>query len=157
MKVLVEVDDAGPDGPAVEEAVARIWPAGTFIELFAVVHSSTPMLPDPAFVLAAVHHVQEDRQRAEAPARLDAAAVRLRSGVPGVTVTTRVLEGVPGDAIVAEAQAWGADLIIIGSHGNGPVRRAVLGSVARAVVMAAPCSVELVRPKHEVAAAAPVA
>jgi universal stress protein family protein len=63
-------------------------------------------------------------------------------------VTTKVVEGVPKDMIVQEANDWGADLIVLGSHGYGRVRRMVLGSVAGAVVAKAPCSVQVVRAKH---------
>ena len=59
----------------------------------------------------------------------------------------KVLDGVPKDVIVQEARDWGADLIVLGCHGYGPVRRAVLGSVVTAVVTDAPCSVEVVRAK----------
>ena len=62
--------------------------------------------------------------------------------------TTKIVEGIPKDAIVQEAAEWGADLIVMGSHGYGRFRRMVLGSVAGAVVAGAPCSVQVVRAKH---------
>jgi len=34
-----------------------------------------------------------------------------------------------GDLLAAEAASWGADLILVGSLGHGPVRRALLGGV----------------------------
>jgi nucleotide-binding universal stress UspA family protein len=46
---------------------------------------------------------------------------------------------------VAEAEAWGADLIMLGSQGYGAVARFVLGSVSHAVASHAHCSVEIVR------------
>ena len=42
----------------------------------------------------------------------------------------------------------GADLIVVGSHGYGRLRRLMLGSVASAVVANAPCSVQVVRNKQ---------
>jgi nucleotide-binding universal stress UspA family protein len=72
----------------------------------------------------------------------------IREANPGVSVTTKIIEGIPHDAIVEEAQEWGADLIMLGSHGHGRVRRVILGSVAGAVVAKAPCSVQVVRAKH---------
>ena len=43
------------------------------------------------------------------------------------------------------AAEWGADLIIVGSHGRKGIARFVLGSVSEAVARYARCSVEIVR------------
>ena len=53
--------------------------------------------------------------------------------------------GDPRDAIVEVAKEVHADLIVIGTHGRHGVARALLGSVAEAVVRAAPCPVMTVR------------
>jgi nucleotide-binding universal stress UspA family protein len=53
--------------------------------------------------------------------------------------------GEPAAEIVKAAKDWPADLIVIGSHGCRGVARAVLGSVAEAVVRHAPCPVLVVR------------
>jgi nucleotide-binding universal stress UspA family protein len=53
--------------------------------------------------------------------------------------------------IIDEAERWGADLILVGSHGNGPGGRFLLGSVAQAVALYAPCSVEIARPSRSAA------
>jgi nucleotide-binding universal stress UspA family protein len=47
---------------------------------------------------------------------------------------------------VKEAEIWGADAIVIGARGLGPLDRLLLGSVSTAVVSHAPCSVEVFRP-----------
>ena len=147
MRVLLAIDGSTQSDLVVAAAAARPWPDGTSMELLTVVHSAVPMLPDPAFAIAAAHHVLADEQRQHAPEWLHAAAERIRRAAPAVTVTTRTLEGLPRETIVSEARALGADLIMVGSHGYGPVRRALLGSVARSVMAAAPCSVEMVRAK----------
>lgn len=51
----------------------------------------------------------------------------------------------PGEAIVEAAEAWGADLVVVGTHGRTGVRRLVLGSVAEYVVRHAKCPVLNVR------------
>jgi nucleotide-binding universal stress UspA family protein len=48
-----------------------------------------------------------------------------------------VWEGEPGESILEAALAEGADLIVIGSHGRGPIGRRILGSVSQHVVMRA--------------------
>jgi nucleotide-binding universal stress UspA family protein len=63
-----------------------------------------------------------------------------------------VREGDARSAILDEADSWGADLIVVGSHGRTGLKRLVLGSVAAAVVAHAHCSVEVVR-RHGAAAA----
>lgn len=49
------------------------------------------------------------------------------------------------DLIADEAQTWRADLIVIGSRGRGPIRRALLGSVDAAVARVASMPVLSVR------------
>ncbi len=66
---------------------------------------------------------------------------------PGLkdNLSTRVLCGSPQRTIVEEAENWGADLIVVGSHGYGFWERMFLGSVSNAIVHQAPCSVLIVR------------
>jgi nucleotide-binding universal stress UspA family protein len=45
-----------------------------------------------------------------------------------------------------EQMEVGADAIVIGARGLGPLDRLLLGSVSTAVVSHAPCSVEVFRP-----------
>ena len=53
--------------------------------------------------------------------------------------------GSPRPVILDEAESWGADLIVLGSHGYSAWKRFLLGSVSQAVVSHAKCSVEVVR------------
>ena len=71
----------------------------------------------------------------------------------GVTVTTEVLFGNPARAIVTDATNRGVDLIVMGTHGRGPLMHALMGNVAERVVRTAPCPVLTVREPHDAAAA----
>ena len=53
--------------------------------------------------------------------------------------------GKPATEIVKAAKDWPADLIVIGSHGRGGVKRVLLGSVAETVMRQAACPVLVVR------------
>ncbi|MBK6426145.1 MAG: universal stress protein [Blastocatellia bacterium] len=64
-------------------------------------------------------------------------------------VSTSVVLGTPKRVILDEAEEWKADLIVVGSHGDGPIKRFLIGSVSLAVAMHAPCSVRVVRPRYE--------
>jgi len=70
---------------------------------------------------------------------------RVLSGVAhegGVREAVRT--GYPDREIVAEAEAWGADLVVLGTHGRGGFARLLLGSVAAEVLRRAPSSVLVV-------------
>jgi nucleotide-binding universal stress UspA family protein len=60
-------------------------------------------------------------------------------------VTFEVLAGPPARRIVEDAEGWGADLIVVGTHGRGFWKRALLGSVSNRVMQHASCSVMVVR------------
>jgi nucleotide-binding universal stress UspA family protein len=83
---------------------------------------------------------------------MDDAATELEQYAPDLRVTPVLLEGHPADVILDEAKSWGADLIVVGSNGLGPVRRFFLGSVSLAIALHAPCSVEIVRRSPNVTA-----
>ncbi|HEX6910954.1 MAG TPA: universal stress protein [Longimicrobium sp.] len=65
-----------------------------------------------------------------------------------------VRDGAPGDEIAAEARAWNADLLVVGTHARGWAARLVLGSVAEAAVRDAPCNVLAIPPRALAAGAA---
>lgn len=72
--------------------------------------------------------------------------VRALAQVPGVTITTEVVEGAGAAAqIVDAARRCGADLIVMGSHGRTGVARALLGSVASQVLAQSPLPVLIVK------------
>lgn len=63
----------------------------------------------------------------------------------GADATFLVWEGEPGEAIVSAAEAESADLIVVGSHGRGPMGRFLVGSVSDFIVRHASCPVLVVR------------
>ena len=92
--------------------------------------------------LAHVPALVEDAKRS-AHALVKKAADKLaRSGHEAIS---DVLLAFPRKAITTYAQEWGADFIMVGSRGQTPLKRFLLGSVAQAVLRTAPCSVEVVR------------
>jgi nucleotide-binding universal stress UspA family protein len=63
----------------------------------------------------------------------------------GFSVNTRIIEAEARNGILDIAAEWGADLIVLGSHGRKGLQRFLLGSVAEFVARHANCSVEIVR------------
>jgi Ala-tRNA(Pro) deacylase len=69
----------------------------------------------------------------------------LLAALPGWTIQGRVAIGFPAQEILAQAAAWRADLVVVGSRGRSWWQRCVLGSVAREVAERAECDVRIVR------------
>ncbi|MCB0165773.1 MAG: universal stress protein [Anaerolineae bacterium] len=56
-----------------------------------------------------------------------------------------ILSGSPAETIVNVAKSESVDLIVVGTEGRKGIARAVLGSIAEAVVRDAPCPVMVVK------------
>ncbi|MGN6254903.1 MAG: universal stress protein [Solirubrobacterales bacterium] len=61
-----------------------------------------------------------------------------------LAATGRALNGVPAAAIIEACEEGGADLLVAGSRGYGPVTRVLLGSVSTQLAHKAPCPVLVV-------------
>lgn len=125
---------------------------GSLSATAAVVSARRFPWPEPATAFGAI--AREHADRAGGPGvrgSLDRAAgiiaentaASLRGRWPDVRV--RVIKGPAAGAIVQRAKAVGADVIVLGWRGHGAFRRLMAGSVSRAVVRSAPCSVLVVR------------
>ena len=69
---------------------------------------------------------------------------------PGLAVRLVTLAGDPVRQMTAYAADHDVDLLVLGTHGRGPLSHLVLGSVAERIVRTAPCPVLTVRhPQHE--------
>ena len=64
--------------------------------------------------------------------------------IPVVEQARVIREGSPFETIVAEATAWQADIIVVGSHGKGWVDRLLIGSVTEHLLNNLPCAVFVV-------------
>lgn len=93
--------------------------------------------------LHVLHVVPPVTDPTPAPAALKAAAAELGAGLSPVTA---VVSGRAASQIVNYARRHAIGLIVLGTHGRTGVSRALLGSVAEAVMRRAPCRVLTVPP-----------
>lgn len=105
-----------------------------------VLHVLPRALDIPEFSLDPANVGQDLRREIE--------AARASAGAPG---TLRVREEVrwgdtPVDEILTFASERSADLLVVGTHGEGVIKRFLIGSVASGVARRAPCPVLLVPP-----------
>lgn len=63
----------------------------------------------------------------------------------GVAAEIEEVLGDPGDVLLEAAQRHHADLLIVGCRAEGPIKRALHGSISTRLVHRAPCPVMVVR------------
>ena len=147
MKILLAVDGSPHSQVAVDEVASRPWPSKSTIRVLSVIQPYTP----PATEVVAGATLEDIRLQQTSNAERLTGRVVDAVKTTGMSTETAVREGDPRSAIVDEANEWGADLIVVGSHGRTGVMRWLLGSVAHAIVGHAPCSVEVVRRRESAA------
>jgi nucleotide-binding universal stress UspA family protein len=147
MKILIAVDGSESSDVAVEKVANRPWPADSVMRIISVAETL------PLEVLSLPPRYREDTERAarhRAETIVERAIARIReSDARILPISSTVVVDSPKDAIVEEAERWGADLIVIGSHGYRGPERALLGSVSQAVATQAKCSVEIARRRRQ--------
>jgi len=62
-----------------------------------------------------------------------------------VPLKKKIIPGHPSSVILEEVSNENIDLVVMGSHGYGPIARAVLGSVSQRVLRKSTCSVLIVK------------
>lgn len=141
-RVLLATDGSEYSLAAARSVAERPWPKGTEVRIVSVVDPVIPVM-DPSYAAGEIMADILDRKRKECEE-----AVRVGQKVvsgASLSAITSVVVGSPKWCIIDSAKEWGADLVVLGSHGRRGLTRAVLGSVSEAVAMNAPCSVEVIR------------
>ncbi len=139
MKILIGIDDSKVSGDVLRAIVTQFRTEHTEIR---VLHVLQPFAPAPP-QMAPGYAPELEEQKKPARELVERIAKELRSA--GFKVDTAVEVGDIRERIIDSAAEWGADLIVVGSHGERGIRRFLLGSVAEFVARHAKCSVEIVR------------
>ena len=148
MKILLAIDGSPCSEAAVEEVGRRPWPEGSAMKVLTSVELPTPPTPE-GWALPANYFEQMDAAlREQAQNVINRAVAKLKAKLDKtISLDAKILPGPPKNVILDEAETWGADLIVVGSHGYSAWQRLLLGSVSQTVVSHAKCSVEVVRCK----------
>ncbi len=130
---------------AAELAVALVlharWPPSTVVRVITSPVGIGPAVSSFATLREARANARQGRQEiAETHARV---AADLRDA--GLTVETSTVSGKPERAVVTDAERFEADLVVVGARRQGSIAATLLGSVSRAVVEGASCSVLVAR------------
>lgn len=132
MRILLAVDSLDVADVAIQHFRLRPWPAGSTVEVLCVIDKADPSNVQP---------IEDLTEHAEKLAHYTAKKI----GELGISSIGMVRWGNPKSSIVEHADETGADFILIGTHQKIGRRRFLLGSVAKAVLRAAHCSVEVLR------------
>lgn len=144
MRVLFATDGSRSADRA-RDLLARLpWPDGTQFSVVCALEARGELFAAPWIAPSPpeLDSVEAELLR-HADVTLDDAERTLER--PGRSIERLTLRGRPGSAIVEEARAWKADLLVLGNRGHGPIASMVLGSVSAEVVDHAPCPVLVVR------------
>ena len=147
MKVLFATDGGKQSDAAIDAIKGLALGENDEVKLVSVVDMALPMaieiyggfLPDTSEL------EKTARENAAKIVEETAEKIKAFAGEKNVRISTEVLFGSPDSRIVETAEAWNADLIVVGSHGYSRWERLLLGSVSDSVVHHAPCSVLVVR------------
>ena len=142
-------DDGSTSARAAESLLAA-WPifVGRHVDVLTVAETAVPVAV--GFVSGLHDQVASSYGQSVGEARREVVeqalttALRLRGA--GVDADPVALEGDPADEIVRFAAERGTGTLVVGTRGHTGLTRLVLGSVARNVLLHAPCSVLVARP-----------
>ncbi|MDH5670572.1 MAG: universal stress protein [Myxococcales bacterium] len=144
-KILCPVDFSRFAEVALVEAAALAKGMGSTLMLLHAYQNPAYVLPMSGYVGPTADMI--GRMRQQLTDELEALAEKLRKD--GLTVETEIIEGIPYKSIVDRAHEWGADLIVMGTHGRTGLSHALTGSVAERVVRLASCPVLITRSPAE--------
>jgi nucleotide-binding universal stress UspA family protein len=133
MRVLIAIDGSDNAATALDLVAGIAWPEGSVVRVVEAVDPGASSLggPWPTFALLDADRVEADIR---AFAERNVADARARLERDGLTVEGAALIGRAAIAIVDQARAMEADLIVIGSRGHGTIESMLLGSTSAEVI-----------------------
>lgn len=142
-KILVPVDGSSAANRGLTEAIRLVKAHGGLLRL---VHVVNELILDYSYGSGLYANTVIDSLRDIGKQILDDAESQVRkAGLVPERVLLETIGGPAATALVAEAKKWGAELIVMGTHGRRGLRRLALGSDAELVLRSSPAPILLVR------------
>ncbi len=143
-RILVPVDGSNISNVALREAIQSVSDRNAELRVVHVIEDVAPMW-DVEFL-----NINEIREGLRQTGRRVLAKAEAVARDAGIKTETKLVETSPPGAriasmIAAEARAWPADLIVIGTHGRRGMDHLLMGSVAEGVVRLSSVPVLLIR------------
>jgi nucleotide-binding universal stress UspA family protein len=162
MKLLIGYDGSECARSAVEDLVLAGLPASVEATILSVADMlikvpyeeylppAKPEAAPPAKIVATARALAAEAMTQAREASMEGASL-LSTLFPGWEVRGEAVADSPYWALIKRAEQWGANLILVGSHGRSAVGRLVLGSVSQNVLSHAACSVRVARTRERAA------
>jgi nucleotide-binding universal stress UspA family protein len=144
--VLLATDGSDLATAAMAKGVALLGHEHRFVTLavvppvFVPTASTSPMDTHPTLVDAELEEQMETEQR-----EAQDAEIHELDAILGIKAEHLVETGEPGPTICDVAAQVGAEIVVIGTHGHGWIKRVLMGSVSTHVLHHAPCPVLVIR------------
>jgi nucleotide-binding universal stress UspA family protein len=138
MKILIAYDGSECADAALDDLRRAGLPPDAQIKVLSVVENWLP----PPSALEIIEHVDRDQEYLALARR---GGIRLVSIGPDWDVKSESGAGAPATVIIEKADEWGADLIVVGSHGHTALGQFFFGSVSQKVLHEARRSVRVAR------------
>ena len=145
MRILLGTDGSDYSMAAAESISSRPWPEGTEVKVVGAV-KVIAAAADPWYPVGDVSVRLLEEHTRQAQEHVETCEKIMREA--GLKATGAVLTDSPKASLVDEARDWGADLVVVGSHGRRGLNRILMGSVSEAIAMHAPCSVDVIRRRN---------
>ena len=145
---IVFADDGSPSAGVAATVLEHLpLPPSTPVTVLTVSENGFPYetAVAPGLYNEAFTMYEESKEEADRQARAVAAAAVARFDQAGLRANAVERSGDPAHEIVAYAKEHQTGLLVLGTRGHTGLRRLILGSVARNVLLHAPCSVLVVR------------
>ncbi len=139
--IVVGVDDTDSSRRALAWAATEALRRGATLRVITAwtwdaVEGAPLAAVDPQTMMDVAERIQEDAVQA------------VLERLPECPAVERdVVQSTAADALVEASRD--ADLVVVGTHGRGPVRSFLLGSVSQSVIKHAACPVVVMPPLHE--------
>ncbi|HAI38547.1 MAG TPA: universal stress protein [Maribacter sp.] len=151
MKIVLAIDGSDFSKVAIDELAGMPLPSKTEVCIINVFEN--PMLTAPGALplggtLGNYYEEAVSNAKKAAEDTVNDASKSLKDKNEALSITTAVVDGLPKSAILEKAEAFDADLIVVGSQGHGAFSRFLLGSVSQLVATHAHCSVMIVRKRN---------
>jgi nucleotide-binding universal stress UspA family protein len=152
MKIVLAIDGSDFSKSAVKELAKLPLPNDSEVSIINVYEHPAMMTPELISTTVSLDSYYEEfiSNAQKIGEKIISEAIKVLTEKNGsLTITTNVVSGLPKKEILEKAESFNADLIVVGSQGQGAFSRLLLGSVSQYLATHAKCSVLIVKEKDE--------